>query len=129
MPSKKILVIDDEVDFLSFIKETLELRGFNIVTASNAIAAGIELASKPPALILMDLKMPGIDGLQACQAIRSNPVTKDIPIIAVSALADESYKRKARKLKVVEYFVKPVNVENLIKKINEVLNVGQPDIR
>ena len=123
MQSKKVLVIDDEVDFLSFVKETLEIRGIEVVTASNAIAAGIELASKPPSLILMDLKMPGIDGFQACEAIKKNPVTKNIPIIAVTALSDDSYKKRACKLGIVEYFVKPVDVEKLINKVRELLDI------
>ena len=119
--SKKILVIDDEKDFLSLIKDALEMRGFEVIAAGNAVEAGMELAGKLPEMILMDIKMPGIDGLQACEAIRRNPATKDIPIIVISGLSDESYKKQARKLGITEYFVKPVDLEKLIGKIEKIL--------
>lgn len=119
--SKKILLIDDEKDFLSLLKDTLEIRDFEVAVVDNAVEAGMEFASKPPDLILMDIKMPGIDGLQAASAIRRNPSTKNIPIIVVSALSGESVKKEARKLGVAEYFVKPVDIEKLIRKIKEIL--------
>ena len=120
LKSKKILVVDDEEDFLSLIKYALEERGFDILASSSAIDAGIQISMHVPALILMDLKMPGINGFQACEAIKKNPATKDIPIIIVSALSDESDMRKARNIGIVDYFVKPVNIERLIQRIKEV---------
>jgi len=120
--TKKILIVDDEKEFLSFLKEALETRGFEVAAASNAVESGMELATKPPDLILMDLKMPGIDGFQACEAIKRNPVTKEIPIIVVSALSDESDIKRARKAGVADYFVKPVDMGKLIKKIKEILD-------
>lgn len=121
METKKILLVDDEKEFLSLLKETLEARGFEVITANNSVECGMELATEPPALILMDLKMPGIDGFQACEAIKRNPVTKEIPIIVVSALSDESDIKRARKAGVADYFVKPVDMGKLIKKIKEIL--------
>lgn len=120
-PTKKILVVDDEENFLSLLRDALEIRGLEVITVSNAVEAGIELASRLPALILMDVKMPGINGLQACEAIRRNPVTRDVPIIIISGVSDESQIKKARKMGVVEYFTKPVDIEKLINKIKEVL--------
>ena len=120
-PTKKILVVDDEENFLSLLRDALEIRGLEVITVSNAVEAGMELASRLPALILMDVKMPGINGLQACEAIRRNPVTRDVPIIIISGVSDESQIKKARKMGVVEYFTKPVDIEKLINKIKEVL--------
>ncbi|MCX5686659.1 MAG: response regulator [Candidatus Omnitrophica bacterium] len=117
--SRKILVVDDEEDFLSLIKIALEERGFEVVTSTNAIDAGIVMSSTLPAVILMDIKMPGINGFQACEAIKKNPVTKDLPIIVLSALSDESDIKKAQHIGVADYFVKPVNIEKLISKIRE----------
>jgi CheY-like chemotaxis protein len=117
--AKKILVVDDEEEFLALIKSALEIRGFEVMTANNAIVAGMELASNVLDVILMDIKMPGIDGFQACEAIKRNPLTRDIPIIIVSALSHESDMKKARKIGVAGYFVKPVDLEGLIGKINE----------
>lgn len=117
---KKILVVDDEEDFLSLVKYALEDRGFEVITSTDAIDAGIRISKELPAVILMDIKMPGINGYQACEAIKRNPITKDIPIIVVSALSDESDMRKARNIGIVDYFSKPVNIEKLIHRINEV---------
>ena len=116
----KILLVDDEEDFLSLMKSALEIRGFEVVTADNAVLAGIELATNLPDVILMDIKMAGIDGFQACEAIKRNPLTKDVPIIILSALSHESDIKKANKIGVAGYFVKPVDLEDLINKIKEI---------
>lgn len=121
--SKRILLVDDEEGFLSVIKEALEIRGFEVISAKNAVEAGIELASKKPDLILMDIRMPGINGIQACASIKRNPNTADIPVIVVSAISDEAEIKKARKTGVEDYFIKPVDIEKLVSRIKEVLKV------
>lgn len=121
--NKKIMLVDDEEGFLSVIKEALEVRGFDIMAASSAVEAGIELASKKPDLILMDVRMPGINGLQACAAIKKNPGTLNIPIIVVSAISDEGEIKKAFKTGIADYFVKPVDIEKLVARIKEILSI------
>ena len=96
--SKKIMIVDDEEGLLVLLRQALEERGYEVATAANAIDAGIEISGNLPSLILMDIKMPGIDGFQACEAIKKNPKTKDVPIIIISALADESSISKAKKI-------------------------------
>lgn len=108
------------------IKGALEVRGLEVILARNAIEAGIEIASKPPDVILMDVKMPGINGLDACQALKKNPATKDIPLMIISAISDEHDIKKAYKLGVTDYFVKPVNIEELVKRLNEILQDVPP---
>ncbi len=121
--NRKILLVDDEEGFLSVIKEALEIRGFDIVTAKSAIEAGLELSSKKPDLILMDIKMPGIDGLQACIAIKKNPDTAGIPIMVVSAISEDAQVKRAHKMGICDYFVKPVDIESLVNRIKEALSV------
>jgi len=120
--AKKVLVVDDEEGFLALIKSALEIRGFDVKTADNAVVAGMELATNLPDVILMDIRMPGINGFQACEAIKRNPLTKHIPIIVISALSHESDMKKAYKIGIAGYFVKPVDLEALINKINEILS-------
>jgi len=120
---KKILIVDDEPEFLAILKSTLEIRGFEVTATTNAVEAGLWMATQVPGVILMDIKMPGIDGFQACEAIRRNPATKDIPIIIVSALSDDVYVRKAARMNLAAYFTKPVDMEKLINKIREILGV------
>jgi DNA-binding response OmpR family regulator len=124
MVRRKILIVDDEKEFLGVLKETLELRGFDVAATANAVEAGILLAAKKPDLILMDVKMPGINGFQACEAIRRNSGTRDIPVIIISALADEEATDRARGLGILDYFVKPVDIERLMARINFILKAG-----
>ena len=121
---RRILVVDDEADFLNLIRETLEIRGFDVVTASSAVEAGIEIASRRPDAILMDIKMPGINGLEACEAIKNNLTTKNIPIIVISALSADSDIKKAYRAGVVDYFVKPVNIEKVVTKLKDILGIA-----
>lgn len=121
---KRILLVDDEEGFLSVIKEALEIRGFEVYSAANAIEAGLELASRRPDIILMDIKMPGINGLQACAAIKNNPKTADIPLVVVSAVSDESDIKAAKKAGASDYFVKPVDIEKLVSRIKEILKIS-----
>lgn len=120
---KKILLVDDEEGYLAVLKEALEVRGFDIVTAKSAIEAGLELASKKPDMILMDIKMPGIDGLQACSSIKKNTATSGIPVIVISAISDEHTIKEAYKIGVADYFIKPIDIEKLVKSIKQILKV------
>jgi len=121
LKSKSVLIVDDEEGLLGLLKHALEERGFEVFTANNAIEAGIEISSRLPALILMDIKMPGINGFQACEALRKNAHTKDIPIIIISALSDEADINKARKMGLADYFIKPLDIEKLINRIKEII--------
>jgi DNA-binding response OmpR family regulator len=121
LKSKRILIIDDEEGFLALLRQALEERGFEVATALNAVDAGIEIATNLPVLILMDIKMPGIDGFQACEAIKQNPNTKGVPIIIISALSDDSDIHKAKKIGIADYFVKPVDIERLINRIRTII--------
>ena len=123
-PIHRILIVDDEAEFLELMRSALEIRGFDVVTASNAVEAGMEISGKLPELILMDIRMPGINGLQACEAIKRNPITQDVPIIIISALAGDSDIKKARKIGISDYFIKPVDMEKLINRIKELLKVS-----
>ena len=120
--TKKILMVDDEEGFVALLRPVLEERGFEVSAAMNAVDAGIEMSGSLPALILMDIKMPGINGLQACEAIKKNPRTKDIPIIVISALSDESDIRAAKKTGIDDYFVKPIDIEKLINRIRTIID-------
>ena len=120
---RRILIVDDEEAFLVLIREALEIRGFDVMTALSAVEAGIEIASRRPDAILMDIRMPGINGIQACEALKNNPITKDIPIMIVSALSGEADIKKAYRTGVVDYFIKPINIEKVVVKLKDVLGI------
>ncbi len=121
--TRRVLIVDDETAFLEMLQNALELRGMEVITAINAVEAGIEIATRRPDIILMDIKMPGINGLDACEAIKRNPATKDIPLAIISAHSEDSYLKRAQKIGVVDYFVKPVNIESLVKRLKEILAI------
>jgi two-component system phosphate regulon response regulator PhoB len=87
---KKVLVIDDEMVMRSLIAITMQRNGYTVVNADNSSQALDYLDSSTPDLIILDILMPGMNGLELCRRIRSRPATTDTPIIVFSALGDET---------------------------------------
>lgn len=87
---KKALVVEDHPDMLDILTWNMEMMGFSVIVAKNG-EAGVEKAFvEKPQLILMDIMLPGMDGREAARRIRSNPETRDIPILAATVLFRES---------------------------------------
>ena len=119
---KKLLVIDDEEDFLEITKLNLEKTGrFEVMTLSSAKDILQKIHSFKPDLILMDIRMPGVDGLTACDMLNADPVGKTTPVIILSALISDHDKLNAYKLGVMGYLTKPVDKNALISSIETVL--------
>ena len=114
---KKALVIEDHPDMLDVLSRQLEMLGFAVITASNGVD-GVEKASgEKPDLILMDIMVPGMDGREATRRIRSNPLSKEIPILAITALFTESELNECMEAGCNDYIVKPFTFEELREKI------------
>jgi CheY-like chemotaxis protein len=122
MAKKKILVIDDEKDFAGLAKMNLELLGdFTVETASSG-EEGIALAKKiQPHLIILDILMPGMDGFEVLKMLKQEKATMAIPVVMLSALADQESKLKASQLYDEMYITKPITATDLKEKIEEVL--------
>ena len=121
MASQKVLVIDDEQELLSLLKIRLENAGYTVCLANDG-REGIRQAKKEfPSAILLDLMMQGMDGFQVCKELKSNEITSGIPIIALTALGEEEAARKALKLGVKTYVVKPFDSEMLLSALQEAL--------
>jgi DNA-binding response OmpR family regulator len=119
---KKVLIIDDEKDFLKITKLNLERTGkYEVMTSSDAKDIISQVHSFSPDIILIDMLMPGIGGLEACQMLNSDSVSIKIPIIVLTALDKNTDKLKAYKLGIIDYIVKPVDVDNFIAKIEKAL--------
>ncbi len=116
---KKILVIEDHPDSLDVLSWQLEMLGFTVVSANNG-REGVDKAIKEkPDLILMDMKMPGLDGREAARMIRNNPVTKDILIMATTVCYKGSDLRSCMEAGCTDYILKPFTFEELREKIQE----------
>jgi CheY-like chemotaxis protein len=116
-----ILVIEDTREVVMMLVDYLEMAGYNILTAQDGIE-GLEQAKlTKPDLILMDIQMPRMDGFETTQKLRSDPEFKDIPIIALTALAMPNDRQRCLDAGMDEYMSKPVNLKALTKTIHKLL--------
>ncbi|MBU4304109.1 MAG: response regulator [Candidatus Omnitrophica bacterium] len=122
MEKKKVLMVDDEVSFLQMAKMNLEeTQQYEVLTLSSAKNIIETVHAFNPDIIVLDLIMPSLGGLEACQMLNTDPQGKRIPIIILSALGKEADKLKAYKLGIVDYLVKPITSEELIAAITKCL--------
>ena len=120
--AKRVLIIDDEEDFCELVKANLETAGDFEVDIATESVKGLKIAMKnKPDLILLDINMPGMDGYQVLENLRKDKRTIDLPVIMLTAFDDTESKTRATQLYDDLYVVKPVNAEDLIAKINDVL--------
>jgi CheY-like chemotaxis protein len=119
-----ILAIEDNVNNVSLLEDVFQFddipaRLVSVETGEEALSRAIELA---PVLILMDLRLPGIDGLETTQILKRNPLTKDIPVWAITAYAMTGDEDRARAAGCCEYITKPVRALELANRLRIFLN-------
>ncbi len=118
----KILLVEDNEMNRDMLSRRLERKGFEVIIAVDG-QQGVDLAgSESPALILMDLSLPVIDGWEATRQIKANPATQNIPVIALTAHAMASDEAKAREAGCDDYDTKPVDLKRLLEKIGKYLD-------
>jgi two-component system alkaline phosphatase synthesis response regulator PhoP len=121
MPNKKILVVDDEMHIIRIVKYKLETAGYEVLTALNG-ADAIKLAKdEKPALIFLDIMMPGINGYEVCSQLKNSAATRDIIIIMLTAKGQESDKIKGLEVGVDEYITKPFSPQDLLDRAKDLL--------
>jgi len=118
---KKVFIADDDEPALISLKKLLSLSGFEVEGTSKPKEALAAIKSFKPDIILLDLLMPGLGGLEICVMLNEDKATQGIPIIAVSALGGYTDIKKAYKLGVVGYFTKPYDYEKLVEEMNKIL--------
>jgi two-component system sensor histidine kinase/response regulator len=117
MNPKAILVVDDEPAILDMIAELLGYEGYHVVTTSQGSVALAQAKNNPPALILLDLMMPGMSGWQVIAALKASPQTRAIPIVVLSARRDLPV--IANDLGVVSFLAKPFDIDELIGVVQQ----------
>jgi response regulator RpfG family c-di-GMP phosphodiesterase len=115
--SKKILIVDDSNTNIVLLGAILKNRGYDILTAMNVKEAYSILETEQPQLILLDLLMPHTNGFQFLEDIKKKEVTRNIPVIVVSAVSDEKNKKRTENLGATDYIEKPVDINELVKKV------------
>jgi two-component system alkaline phosphatase synthesis response regulator PhoP len=128
MTKEKILIIDDEEHIVELIRYNLENAGYETVEAYNGID-GLSLAKKEkPSIILLDVMLPLMDGLEVCKNLRSSDQTKGIPIIMLTAKSEEIDKILGLELGADDYITKPFSVRELMARIKAVLRRSSTDV-
>ena len=117
----KILLVDDEIDTLLPLKRSLEAEDYFIVGASNGKEALIKVRTEIPDIILLDLMMPEMDGYEVCEKLKKDPMTKNIPVIILTAKDAVRDKVKGLDIGADDYVTKPFNLNELRARIKSVL--------
>ena len=122
MAKARIMIIDDEEDYLFITKMNLEDAGkFEVMTLANAKEVIARVHSFKPDLILLDLLMPGIGGMEVCEILNDDPIGQSVPLIVISALDKSTDKLNVYKEGVVDYIVKPIEKDELVQRIERAL--------
>ena len=115
------IVVDDEEDIRELVRYNLTKGGFNVVTAASG-EEGLSIAEEiKPSLIVLDIMLPGIDGLEVCRRLKSNPALKKIPIVMISALGDEKDVVAGLELGADDYVSKPFSPGVLLARVKTVI--------
>ena len=118
----RILYVEDNDDNVYMLKMRLELLdGFEVLVAEDGEVGCSKAIAEKPDVILMDLDLPVVDGWEASRRLKSNPATRDIPIIALTAHAMSGSREKALAAGCDEFDTKPVDFDRLMQKINQLL--------
>lgn len=122
MANERILIVDDEEDVLELVRYNLERSGYHVVTAASGEQALAMTKKQPPDLIVLDLMLPGIDGLEVCKKLKNDVKTEAIPIIMLTAKGEEADIVTGLELGADDYVTKPFSPKVLIARIRRLLH-------
>ena len=121
---KVVLVVDDDATIRGLLQITLETEGFSVLTAADGVE-GLERArSERPDLVILDIMMPGLDGLQVCHTLKSEAPTQDIPIVLLSAKAQSHDIELGMRVGANDYVTKPPDLVGLVNTVRTLLGVA-----
>jgi CheY-like chemotaxis protein len=130
MADQLILIIEDNERNLKLVRDVLQFNGFQTAEARTA-EDGLALATaSPPDLVLLDLQLPGIDGMEAFRQLRGSPPTAGVPVVAVTALAMKDDRERVLRAGFDGYLEKPISVRELPSQVRAFLTAAElPDDR
>lgn len=120
-PNKSILVVDDEEVMRNAIKRILEDEGFKVVTAEDGVELSKALETHSFDLILLDINLPWVNGLELCQILKNQHNLNMVPVIMISANKTEEEIKKGFEVGCSDYITKPFDVEIMVEKVNKTL--------
>jgi two-component system, cell cycle response regulator DivK len=126
MPGELILIVEDNEKNRKLVRDVLARQGYRVVEAETG-EDGVRLARElHPALVLMDIQLPGIDGVTALSQIRADPLLRDVPVIAVTASAMSPDRRRIMEAGFDGYESKPISVRPFLETVRQALERGRP---
>ncbi len=118
---KKILIVEDEPAIHELVKYNLQKEGYSVISAYDGVAGADLARDQKPDLILLDIMLPRMDGIEVCKMLKSNTRTSGIPIIMVTAKSEEADKVLGLEIGADDYLAKPFGVRELLARIKAVL--------
>jgi len=126
----RLLVVEDDPDISMLLAHSLGRAGFAVETLSSGTEVLAEARRRTPDLILLDLMLPGLDGLEVCRALRADPATAAMPVIMLTARAEESDRIVGLELGADDYIIKPFSPNEVVARVRALLRRAQrPDSR
>jgi two-component system phosphate regulon response regulator PhoB len=124
--AKRVLIVDDEAPIREMIAVALEMAGYDCMEAENAQQAHAAILDQKPDMVLLDWMMPGVSGIDFARRLRRDEVTADIPIIMLTAKAEEDNKIQGLDIGVDDYITKPFSPRELVARLKTVLRRTTP---
>ena len=123
---KKIIIVDDDRETREMLKMALELEGYDVAQAANGLRLISTLHVDRPDLILLDVMMSWIDGVELCRAVKKNEEFRDIPVVFVSAKKSPADVKAGLAAGAIDYFAKPIDIEGLLARLAAILAAPRP---
>ena len=124
LPAPVVLVVDDDATIRRLLQITLETEGFTVTTAGDGME-GLRMAQEVPRpdLVLLDIMMPGMDGLQVCHTLKNDPATRELPVVLLSAKAQSHDIELGMRVGADDYITKPPDLLDLVTRVRQLLPV------
>jgi DNA-binding NtrC family response regulator len=127
MNTMKVLLVDDEEDFVTTLAERLELRGIDTQIATNGQIAIETIEVSPPDLVVLDVMMPGLGGIDVLQQIKTKH--PQLPVILLTGHGSKTQGEEGIRKGAFDFLIKPLNIDELIQKIHDAMNIDINDER
>ena len=121
MAGTKVLIVDDESFILNLLENSLTENGFDVITAENGFEAILAVEEHKPDVVITDIMMPRLTGLEFLKALKNNPATKDVPVFLISAMDHADMVQEGLDLGAVDYITKPFKINEIIGKLRHYL--------
>ena len=124
MPDAKVLLVDDDPVILKLLQGNFEMEGYTVMTASDGVEGLEKARAERPDIVLLDIMMPRMDGLQVTKELKGSDDTTEIPIILLSAKAQASDVQTGRDVGADDYLTKPFDPLELLDRVGDLLGIG-----